>query len=430
MKQMPSIKDITARFRSSDFARNSLILSAGVALAQVLPFLFYPVLGRIFSAEEFGLLATLTSIVTVLSVVGSGKYESGIVIADNKQEAANLAVLAVAVGLVVMVAASVLCQFVLINPLISWLKEPALSRWVYLCPIAAFSVIVFNVYNEWCVREKYFKSLAVNKIINSTAIVLSKTFLGFVRIFSQGLVMGDVIGRAVSAIGCIFRALLRDGSIFISTRWSEMRRCAIKFRQFPLYNMPGRLFNSLGQAIPIWFLAYYFGNAEVGFFSMAMTLFSVPINIISTSISDVYRQRATEEYKSSGRCLASFDKIMWIITALGVGVLLIFEWFLPQLTSLFLGEKWFVAGRYAQILAPAMVLMFISNSLSGMFIVANRQRAFFFWQVYFAASTLLSVWLGCVLLGSIMSALALFSAFRASAYLASLLLTRRYAKGL
>lgn len=430
MKQMPSIKDITARFRSSDFARNSLILSAGVALAQVLPFLFYPVLGRIFSAEEFGLLATLTSIVTVLSVVGSGKYESGIVIADNKQEAANLAVLAVAVGLVVMVAASVLCQFVLINPLISWLKEPALSRWVYLCPIAAFSVIVFNVYNEWCVREKYFKSLAVNKIINSTAIVLSKTFLGFVRIFSQGLVMGDVIGRAVSAIGCIFRAMLRDGSIFISTRWSEMRRCAIKFRQFPLYNMPGRLFNSLGQAIPIWFLAYYFGNAEVGFFSMAMTLFSVPINIISTSISDVYRQRATEEYKSSGRCLASFDKIMWIITALGVGVLLIFEWFLPQLTSLFLGEKWFVAGRYAQILAPAMVLMFISNSLSGMFIVANRQRAFFFWQVYFAASTLLSVWLGCVLLGSIMSALALFSAFRASAYLASLLLTRRYAKGL
>lgn len=429
MAHLPSLSALTARFRSSDFARNSLILSAGVALAQVLPFLFYPLLGRIFSAEEFGLLANLSSIITVLAVMGSGKYESGIVIADSKREAANLAVLSVVVGFVTMLVGWLICEFFLLGGLSSWLHEPQLSRWVYLCPITALSIIVFNVYNEWCVREKYFKSLALNKIINSSAIVLSKTLFGFVRIFSQGLVMGDVIGRAISALGCLFRALWHDGAVFAQTSWAEMRRCAVKFREFPLFNMPGRLLNSLGQAVPIWIITFYFGNAQVGLFSMAMTLFSVPINIISTSVSDVYRQRATEEYRQKGSCLASFDKIMWVLTVLGVAFLLIFEWFLPSLTALFLGSQWYEAGRFAQILAPAMVLMFVSNSLSGMFIVAERQRAFFFWQLYFALSTLLSVWLGGLLFGTVQATLILFAVFRSSAYLASLWLTRQFAKG-
>lgn len=426
---MPRVKDILARFGSSDLARNSLILSFGVALSQVLPFLFYPLLGRIFDAEAFGLLATLTSVVTVLSVVGSGKYESGIVIARDKQEAANVAVLSVGVGFVVMLVGWALCQFVLLRPLSMWLHEPQLGQWFYICPIAAFSIIVFNVYNEWCVREKYFKSLAVNKIINSSAIVLSKTLFGFWRIFSQGLVMGDVVGRVISAVGCIVRAMVKDGAVFLRASWSEVRRCASRYRQFPLYNMPGRLLNSLGQAIPIWLLSFYYGKAEVGLFSMAMTLFSVPINIISTSVSDVYRQHATQEYKATGQCLASFDKIMLVLSAMGVGLFLVLEWFLPQLTSLFLGQRWYEAGQYAQLLAPAMVLMFVSNSLSGMFYVAERQRAFFMWQVYFSATTLLSVWLAAALFGTVQATLISFSIFRGSAYLLSLLLTRRYAKG-
>lgn len=426
---LPSIQPLLAKFRSSDFARNSLILSAGVALAQVLPFLFYPVLGRIFTSEEFGLLATLTSVITVLSVAGSGKYESGIVIADGKREAANLAVLSVAVGFVALLVGWLLCQFVLLRPLTSWLHQPDLGRWFYLCPLAAFSIIVFNVYNEWCVREKYFKSLAVNKIINSSAVVLSKTLFGFWRIFAQGLVMGDVIGRAISALGCVVRALWRDGRTFLQVRWADMKRCAVKFREFPLFNMPGRLLNSLGQSIPIWLLAAYYGQTEVGLFSMALTLFSVPINIISTSVSDVFRQKATEEFKSQGQCLSIFNKIMFGLGGLGLVLLLALVWFLPGLCTLFLGDQWYETGVYAQILSPAMVLMFVSNSLSGMFVVANKQRAFFWWQLYFSASTLVSVWLGCTVFGTITATLILFSLFRSSAYLASLIMTRVYAKG-
>lgn len=415
---------------SSDFIKNSLTLSGGVALAQVLPFLFYPVLGRIFTAEEFGLLAVLTSITSVLAVVGSGKYESGILVAGDKNEAANLALFAVVMGLATMAVSWVLMQFVLIWPLTAWLDEPQLEHWIFVCPLAAFFIIVFNVYNEWCVRESYFKALSVNKIVNSAAITLSKTLLGFVKICSQGLVVGDLVGRAISAAGCVVRALYHDGNTFRQARWAEMRRCAVKFKEFPKYTMPGQLLNTIGQAIPILLITAFFSKDEVGQFSMAMTIFAIPINVISTALRDVYRQRANEEYRQRGECLASFDRLLKLLLLLGGAGLLLFVWFLPWLTQLFLGAQWLPAGQYAQILAPAMVLSLVAGPLSGIFIVTEKLRAFFYWQVIYVVTTLVSVLVGGWLLGTMEATLILFAVLRGVAYLISILMTRRYAKGI
>lgn len=75
------------------------------------------------------------------------------------------------------------------------------------------------------------------------------------------------------------------------------------------------------------------------------------------------------------------------------------------------------------------MIMFISNSLSGLFIVADKLRQFFWWQFYFAGVTLLSVWLGGVLMGSMEGVLILFAVGRATAYAASIVMTYQYAKG-
>ena len=423
------IKSVLLQFKGSTFARNSLTLSGGVAVAQALPLLFYPVLGRIFTAEEFGLLAAVSSITTVLSVLGSGKYENGILVAPDKHEAAHLAVLSVLLGFVTMAASWLVLRYLLADSLVAWFQEQELTRWLFVCPVAAFFIIVYNVYNEWCVREKYFKALSVNKIVNAGAIVLGKTFLGFVRLSSQGLVVGDLIGRAVSAVGCTIRAWHFDAGTFARVRLSGLKRSAVRFKEFPLYTMPGQLLNTIGQALPVLFIAHYFNKAEVGYFSMALSLFAIPISIVGTAVRDVYRQRANEEFVTSGTCMASFNKVMKLLVVAGVGAFLVFEWFLPQLMALFLGRQWYVAGHYAQILAPAMVAMFVSTSMSGLFIVAGKLRQFFYWQVAYAVTTLLSVWLGGMLFESMEALLILFAATRFVVYLASIVMTYRYAAG-
>ena len=128
------IKQLRTKFTFSEFIKNSLTLSGGVAIAQVLPFLFYPVLGRIYTPAEFGLLAVVTSIVSVLAVAGSGKYESGILVAKDKLEAAHLAVLAVLVGLVIMAVVWPIVQLLLGRQLAIWLNEPNLAKWLFVSP--------------------------------------------------------------------------------------------------------------------------------------------------------------------------------------------------------------------------------------------------------------------------------------------------------
>lgn len=423
------IKQLGAKMGGSEFFKNTLTLSGGVAIAQVLPFLFYPVLGRVYSPAEFGLLAVITSIVSVLAVAGSGKYESGILVADDKQEAAHLAVLSIVVGAVIMAVVWPAVQLIFGGRLAQWMQEPDLERWLFVCPISAFSIIVFNVYNEWCVREKRFKALSVNKMVNAGATTVGKVFLGFVKISGQGLVVGDMVGRIVSAVGCVVRALKSDGTVFRQVCAKGLKAAASKYKEFPLYTMPGRLLNTLGQSLPVLLLTAYFSADKAGLFSMAMMVFVLPVTVVGNTLGDVYRQRANEEYKSEGQCLKSYDGLLKLTAGLGVGALLVFVWILPWLMKVVLGEEWYESGRYAQILAPMMVLSFVANPLSGMFIVANKLRHFFCWQVLYVLGASVPIVAGHAIFGTIGGTLTAYAVGMGAVYATSIVMTRRFAKG-
>lgn len=410
----------------NNFFRDSVILSGGTAVAQILPFLFYPILGRIFSVEEFGLLAALTAVTSILAVVASGKYESAILVADGKKEAASLALLSIVLSAVFLLLIYLVLQFALGNTLCMWLKEPMLKNMLWICPISAWAIIIFTVYNEWCVREKHFKSLSVNKIVNSGAIVGAKTVFGFVRVFTHGLVIGDVIGRIISALVCVVRALVRDGKTFYAVKKNEMVDAAKKYIDFPKFTMPGQLLNTIALQFPILLLAVYFNKTEVGYFSMAMTIFAIPLTVISGAVRDVFRQRANEQLNTSGSCRQLFIKVTVILSLMAVGAAAAMVWFLPQLSTLFLGPQWHTCGVYAQILCGAMVLSFVANSLSGMFIVANKLRQLFYWQLYFVTTTIAAILVGGLVYKSMIVTIALFSILRASAYLLSIIMTYRY----
>jgi len=415
-----------SKTHKNSFLRDSIILSGGTAAAQILPFIFYPILGRIFTVEEFGLLAALTAVTSILAVIASGKYESAILIANDKKEAASLALLSIVLSAVFLLLSYIVLQFLMGDSLVTWLEEPKVKSMLWVCPVSAWAIIIFTVYNEWCVREKHFKSLSTNKIVNSGAIVGAKTLFGYVRVFSHGLVIGDVIGRIVSALVCVVRALARDGRIFRKVSTKDMTVAAKKYVDFPKFNMPGQLLNTVALQFPIILLAVYFNKTEVGYFSMAMTIFAFPLTVISGAVRDVFRQRANEQLSTTGTCRKLFLKVTTILSAMALGAAAVLIWFLPQLTTLFLGNQWYSCGVYAQILCGAMVFSFVANSLSGMFIIANKLRQLFLWQLYFVGSTIAAILIGALVYKSMIATVILFSILRATAYLLSIVMTYRY----
>lgn len=413
--------------KRNEFAKNALTLTIGTSVAQFLPFLFYPILGRIFSPDDFGLLATISSITAICVTLSTGKYEFSILIAESKQDAANI------IGLVLLISFSfcllLLVFFFLLSSQFSvWFNTPALERWVFIIPFSVFSIVIYNCYNEWCVRNKYFKSLSWNKIINASAIASSKLIFGLLNFLNGGLILGDLLGRLISAFGCVFRALHKDKEVFLKISLSSIKKLAYRYSNFPKFNLPAQLLNTIGGQLPIILIGVFFDRTQVGYYSMTASILSVPISVISLAIRDTFRQRAYEDYTKKGECRNLYVKTfkpLFYITAIAT---LSVYFFLPKLFLFVLGSQWETAGVYSQILLPMIALSFLSNSLGGVLIVTEKLKISMYWQIYYVSIIFISLYLSSTFSQDIKIVLLFYSLGLSTAYIIQMILSYKYAK--
>lgn len=411
-----------------EFAKNTLTLSVGTAIAQAFPIVFYPILGRLYSPSEFGLLATLSAITAILVVVGTAKYEGSILIAETKSDAANI----IGFTLILSFITLLFAYFILLlmgNLLTVWLKEPDIKLWLIVCPVSAFVIIIFNCYNEWCVKNKYYLHLATNKITNAAATTLGKLMFAFISLFGNGLVIGDVAGRIISASGCTYRFLKYDKPYFMNVSFKGMRMMALRYIEFPKYFLPAQILNTVGFSLPVFLIGSYFNSKEVGYYAMTLNVLSVPMSVLSLAIRDVFRQRAQQEYQQNGNCRDIYNRLfrllgIWSFT----GTLLIF-FLLPQVFSIALGSQWKIAGEYSQILLPMMAINFIGTALEGVLIISEKLKSILIWQIYYVFITVASLLLSSIIWNDIKVSLIFFSVGRSTAYIYYIYLSYKYSKG-
>lgn len=420
------IKNIIGKYKSSDFIKNAFTLTFGTVIAQILPFLFYPILGRIYSPSEFGLLATISAITPIITIIGSGMYEGAILISDSKQEAANI------VGLIFFRSTIVLVVIFLLFLLFSvrlsiWLNEPQLQKWLFVPPLCAFVTIIYNCFNEWCVTYKYFIKLSWNKIINTSSVSLAKLGLGYVKFLGNGLVLGDLLGKIISAIGCVYRAYKQDGIYFTKIDFSKFKFIANKYIDFPRYLLVDQVLNNIGGSIHIFFLSAYFNNTELGYVSMAATLLTVPVTVISAAIKDVFRQKANEEFSQTGSCRKSYLKLLKPIGFFGILFFGVLYFILPHSFTILLGIQWAKAGIYSQILLPMYLSNFVSMSLGGVLIITKKIKVSLYWQIYTILVSILSFLIGIFVFKTIEQTLVCFMIARTSSYLLYMAISYYYA---
>ena len=174
-----------------------------------------------YNPEDFGILATLTSISAILVVLSSLKYESSILIAKNTFNAVNIIGLIISLAIVVLTISTIILGFFFDQ--ISFLTNDSnLLKYIYIPPLSAFAIVIYKCYNEWCVRNKYFVPLSVNKIINTSSNTLGKYFLGILQFSTNGLIFGDLIGRFIAAFASIYYSIKKDKNIFFQISYSNM----------------------------------------------------------------------------------------------------------------------------------------------------------------------------------------------------------------
>lgn len=411
------------------FRRSAMVLAGGTFAAQALPMLLYPVFTRLFAPAEFGVFATISTLATVLATFGSGAYEHAILIARTKHAAAHVAAYAMVRALVVITAVSL--GLVLALPW-GWPGligvEAEARGWLVIVPVMAATMVVHACFSEWSVRNRQFGGLSVFRVIQSGVTSAARLGFGLVVPAMNGFVAGDFVGKLVSAVSC-FRGVLRRDAAYLHVHTRErLRGAARRFANVARYAMPDQLLNVLAGSVHVLLLGAAFGAEQLGYVSLVLSLMYAPVTVVSTAIKDVFRQRASVEYAKTGSCRATYRSLLppvALLSALGFGTLYALA---PAALPVLLGSEWAVAGEYTRILTPLFFTNFVSMSLGGVLLIAERADVSLVWQSINLALTAAALVLGARYFSDIAATLWCFTAARSAAYLLYMAVSYYYAQ--
>lgn len=416
-----------SRWRKSEYIGDSLKLISGTLVAQIVPFVFYPILGRLFTPSEFTVLANFTAVTTIISVIVSGQYRQSILIARTEQMATNVLSLAFCLT----VAGTIVFTGLLFlgKDVYAGLESmQGVTDLLYLIPVTVISLNVFELYNEWCVRHKYFTNLSFNKMVNAAALSVVKTGLGFFHI-PTGLVLGDVAGRVVSALFCAGGMLKRRfhvrGVVSVTGMW-DAAKC---YKECPRNLLPATLMNALGGQMPVLILSSFFLADQVGQFTMAYSIMALPSIVVSRAVHDVFRQKANEIYVRQGSCREVYMSTMKVTALLSVVGYSLLALIAPWLFTFFLGSSWGLAGEYARVLCPMVAINFVSEVGTGMFVISGHTKAGMWWQFGYVLLSIVSLLLSAMIWNDMVVTIWCFTIARSVLYLINFRLTYLYSTG-
>ena len=346
-------------------------LATGTAVAQAVPVFVAPVLTRIYSPKDFGLLLLFTSLVAVGSVIACARYELAIVLPDDEDDAAALFALSVAIAGVV---SSILLICFAISPrrLAVFLGNPAIEYWLFLVPVVIFLSASFGALTYVTTRDQAFGLLARAKVLQAVAGNGSQLGLGQILPGPSGLLVGNAISSSAA-----IRSLVRNGRARGSLRMTSaarIRRVAVRYADFPKYSLASGLAQSLSLLIISILVARYYSADALGQYSLALRVFAIPTTLVAGSVGHVFFQRASQEFQKSATIAPVFRKtfrVLAIISAVSSGLLFLI---LPSLFDFAFGSAWREAGELARSLLPGFALQFIVAPLTFSMIVLGRVR--------------------------------------------------------
>lgn len=358
----------------SSFAKSVLLMSSATGLGQGLVILAAPILTRLYSPDDFGVLGVYVSILGIVSVIASLRYEQAIPLPKSDVVAINVLVVALVIvgGTGLMAGIAIL----LLGPQIAaWTNIAGEQFTLFVIPLGICLIGAFQVLNNWAVRQKAFGRIARTTLLQGGGSVTTQLALGAFGAGATGLIIGQVVGRT-AGIGSLVKVIRDDPTRpaqGVSVR--SLRRVARRYRRFPMIFTWSALLNSLGLMGPAILLAAYYGTAVVGWYALVQRVLGVPTALLGRSVTNVFFSESARLAREAPAELSRlFLSVLKKLTLLGFVTIVPLGLASPWAFPFIFGTEWVSAGRYALILSPMILLQFLSSPFGVILAVLERQN--------------------------------------------------------
>jgi O-antigen/teichoic acid export membrane protein len=352
--------------------RAVVVLMSGTAFGQLLVVISSPLLTRLYTPEDFGVLGVFSALLMLFGIAVCLRYEVAIPLAEDDATMVNLLALSLVLAFLVSSLIGV-ALWLWGETITGWLNTEALRKFSWLLPVGLLGVGCNRALTHWAIRRQKFGRITRTHISRSVGQVTTQLGGGYLALGPVGLLAGQIIGQSagITTLALSFHRV--EGRLWRTVRLRHMARAAARYGNFPTYSTAAAFLSNAGRFTPALFVAALYGTEVAGWFALAQRILATPV-LLSNAVARVYLSEAPRRARADRSAMYRlFNTTTWRLLVFGVLALGLVVVAGPQLFGLVFGSVWTEAGRYAQFLAFVSLGQLVVGPISQTLTVFDRQ---------------------------------------------------------
>lgn len=376
MRKIKSGDNNEAPSNSGRLLKAMFTILLGAGSARIIGIASIPVLTRLYSPEDYGVLALYISFITVLAPVMTLRYVQAIPLPKSDITAFNLFSLC----LKLIIFWSVLLSVALIlfgEILFDFFNIKELREWWWLVVLGIAGTAIFELLSMWATRKREYKVLATTQINQALIGNAVKIGLGFLAAKPAGLLIGQFLNQSAGIFGFVKILKAEFKQLLPKVAFRREKSIARHYQEFLWFRLPSQVLMALSLQAPIFIMTILYGKEYTGQLSLAIVVLSLPAGLVGTAMGKAYYaeisrigRKNIEEIKS---LTINMQKNLFFIGLPAVAFLFFFS---ETLFSSVFGQDWRLAGIYGSILSPFIMFQFTSRPLMEVINVVGAQSVF------------------------------------------------------
>lgn len=361
---------------SGNVFRGMLTLIMGSGLARIVGLASIPILTRLYSPEDYGVLAIYTSIVAVLVPILTLRYVTAIPLPNTDAMAFNLFMLCVKLILVGTLLISLVLGF-FGETVLGWFSMQEFAYLWWLIAIGVMGTATYELFSLWATRKKDYKVIAKTQFTQSLTGNVVKIGLGLLSLTPLGLVIGQLVAQS-GGVGSLFKNAYKDfKKLYPSLNTKKQKFVAKYYQDFPWFRLPSQFLMVLSVQAPILMMSALYDKESTGQLGLAIMALSLPVSLIGSAMSNAYfAEVAAIGKRDMGKIRKITIDTQAKLFAISLPTTILFILVAKPMFSMIFGDEWTVAGNYAAILSPFILLQFTSSPLVQVINIVGGQIIF------------------------------------------------------
>lgn len=404
---MGYIKD--GLFRSK-IVKNILAMLVGASGAQLISMLAIPIISRLFTPSDIGMLGSFQSILAILTPIAGFSYPVAIVLANNRREAAGMVWISVMSGAIISLIIIIALGLVtLIDQFTPWNIQ--IETWLYFVPLFIFFITLNQISENILIKENFFGYISGSNFISSLVVNGTKIGFGLLSPTVWVLISATFLGILTKIVMQV-KPVNENNLIFFLRPTSQIKPIILdlakKYSDFPIYRMPESFLSAMVRNIPVIILASFLSSAAAGYYVMAKTVLAVPGFLLTKAVGDVFFPKFTDKVKKLDNpfdFLVKFTIALSLLSLLPYTIVMIAG---PEIFTFVFGIEWADSGLYAQWISLWLFTAFSAAACTRAIAPLKLQKVYLMYRVFYLASTLVALFIGIYLFEDAVLAIAIY----------------------